>query len=362
MRQRFTQTLPLIGTLCLLIIGSAVLFKLTPADAIISAEAIAEPPVTTTEVIEEETFDEIVPLEFTEYELADLVKAPEPEQVDSIYFEANDAIILDKYYTNDVYVAGNTILVTGTIVGDLFAAGSSITVDGDVMGSVRAAGSQININRQVGRNVLVFAESVDIAGTVFGDVTGSVENVQITGTTYGEVEIEDSADREEIEPAPKPFVTPFKVLRLFISLLGWLALGLVVINLFPKCSKTIVEQMRKKPSRSFGFGALVVLVGPIALLVLTITLIGMPLAIVAALVWIGLLLIAKLYFGIAIGQLLLPKSSTMIWPFVLGFSLVYVITQVISWFGWIGWWLGCVIMLVGIIWAAGSIIQQCRTK
>ena len=276
MRQRFTQTLPLIGTLCLLIIGSAVLFKFTPADAIMDAQAIGEPPVTTAEVAEEEAFDEVVPLEFTEYELVDLVKAQESKQVDRIYFEANDVVTLDKYYTNDVYVAGNDIAVTGTVAGDLFAAGSNITVTGDVMGSVRVAGNEVIINSQVGRNVMVFAESVDIAGTVFGDVTGSVENVQITGTVYGEVEIEDSADREEIEPKPKPFATPFKVLKLFIALLGWLALGLVVINLFPKCSKTIVEQMRKKPGRSFGFGALVVLIGPIALLVLTITLIGIP--------------------------------------------------------------------------------------
>lgn len=358
MRRRFIQTLPLIGTICLLVVGSAVLFKFTPADAIIDAQAIGEPPVET------ETQD----AEPTQYELIDITEDSNEidtiisRQVSGIYTAANDTIELDKHYLNDVFVAGNTITVTGTIEGDLFAAGSNITVDGDVLGSVRVAGSKVEINGQVGRNVMVFAESVDIAGTVFGDVTGSVENVQITGTVYGEVEIEDSADREEIEPKPKPFVTPFKVLKLFIALLGWLALGLVVINLFPKCSKNIVEQMRKKPGRSFGFGALVVLVGPIALLVLTITLIGIPLALVAVLVWLVLLLIAKLYFGIAIGQLLLPKSSTMIWPFVLGFSLVYVITQIISWFGWIGWWLGCVIMLVGIIWAAGSIIQQCRTK
>ncbi len=42
MPKRFTQSLPLLGTLCLLIIGSAVLFKLTPAGAIIAITAEAE--------------------------------------------------------------------------------------------------------------------------------------------------------------------------------------------------------------------------------------------------------------------------------------------------------------------------------
>ena len=83
---------------------------------------------------------------------------------------------------------------------------------------------------------------------------------------------------------------------------------------------------------------------------------------VAGLLWIVLLVIAKLYFGTALGQLLLPKSPTLVWPFVLGFSLVYLVTKVIGWFGWVGGLLGGVIMLIGVIWAAGSIIQQCRTK
>lgn len=395
MRQRFSQSLPLIGTLCLLIIGSAVLFTFTPADAIMDAQAIAEPPADVDEAgitedaevdAENAETDEVIP-EPTQYELiSDVADATATDSelgvVEGIYAAANDTVVLDQHYLNDVFVAGNNIVLNGTIDGDLFAAGSYVVVNGDVRGSVRAAASVIRIEGQVGRNVMVYGDTIEISdtaqvfqdlvfggrsvvldGTVVGNVTGSSDTFDQTGTVYGEIEVEDI---EETKPEPKPVVTPYKILKLFICWLGLLALGLVVLHLFPKASRGIVERMRKGAGSSIGYGVLIIIFGPVALLILSVTLIGLPLAMVAGLLWIVLLVIAKLYVGTALGKLLLPKSATLVWPFVLGFSIVYVVTQVIGWFGWVGGLIGGVIMLGGIIWASGAIVhhigQQCRTK
>jgi len=55
----------------------------------------------------------------------------------------------------DLYVAGGTIIIDGTINGDLIAAGGTITVNGMVDGSIMAAGGTVNINGEVTRAVRV---------------------------------------------------------------------------------------------------------------------------------------------------------------------------------------------------------------
>ncbi|HBY74060.1 MAG TPA: hypothetical protein DEG44_05245, partial [Candidatus Kerfeldbacteria bacterium] len=329
MRQRFSQTLPLIGTLCLLIIGSAVLFKFTPpADAIMNAEAIAEPPadtgdLTNSEIEDGSRFEEPdLPFEYTRYEVSDFLET-EQDQVSGIYVAADDVVELDQHYLNDVFVAGNTITVTGTIDGDLFAAGNTIIVRGDVMGSIRAAGSVVQIESDVGRNVMVLADQLQFGqdarvmkdvmfgarllenlGTIFGNITGSAETVDQAGAVYGTIDIEDTSQQKKVEQR-KTFLTPLKALGLFLKWIGYIILGIVVLVMLPKFSQGVVKTMRSQPGRSFGYGAVAVLVAPIAFIILIGTLIGIPLAVFAGLVWLVIICLAKLYVGVAVGQMLL---------------------------------------------------------
>src|SRR4030043_2030387 len=50
---------------------------------------------------------------------------------------------------DDLYVAGNTIIIDGTVNGDLWAFGSTITVNGEIKGSIVAVGQTVSINGNV---------------------------------------------------------------------------------------------------------------------------------------------------------------------------------------------------------------------
>ncbi len=80
---------------------------------------------------------------------------------------------------DDLYIAGNTIIIDGTVNGDLWAFGSTITVNGDVNGSIVAIGQTVNVNGNVGHAVRLVGQTINISGNVSGDliVFGSEANI-----------------------------------------------------------------------------------------------------------------------------------------------------------------------------------------
>jgi len=83
---------------------------------------------------------------------------------------------------DDLYVAGETIIIDGIVDGDLWAAGNTITVNGIVNGSVMAAGRIVNINGVITHAVRAVAATININGSVGGDVITGCGNVNIAST------------------------------------------------------------------------------------------------------------------------------------------------------------------------------------
>jgi cytoskeletal protein CcmA (bactofilin family) len=70
---------------------------------------------------------------------------------------------------DDLYLAGETIVIDGKVNGSLFAAGSSITINGVVRDNVVVAGRKITILGNVGRGVKALGETVNVEGRIGGD-------------------------------------------------------------------------------------------------------------------------------------------------------------------------------------------------
>ena len=89
----------------------------------------------------------------------------------------------DDVITEDLYAAGNTIVVSGVIQGDLVAiAFDSIRIDGVVEGDVVALSSRVEISGRVGGAVRVGAWTVVVEGDVSDDLVVGASSVS-TGST-----------------------------------------------------------------------------------------------------------------------------------------------------------------------------------
>ena len=70
---------------------------------------------------------------------------------------------------DDLFIAGNTVVVEGTVMGDVYAAGNNLRITGNVTGDVFAAGGTVDVSGNVGQDVLIAGGSLNIRGAKIGD-------------------------------------------------------------------------------------------------------------------------------------------------------------------------------------------------
>ena len=80
---------------------------------------------------------------------------------------------------DDLYLAGRTVEIQGTVDGDLVVAGQTITISGNVTGDVLAAGRDVTITGTVGGSVRAAGNSVVIESSVAQDVLAAGSTVTL---------------------------------------------------------------------------------------------------------------------------------------------------------------------------------------
>ena len=99
-----------------------------------------------------------------------IVSAPMPASAERTQ---SDLVFIREGETigEDLYAAGNRIVIAGVVDGDLIASAfTEIRIEGEVRGSVTAIASSVVIDGAVGGSVRAAAGSVEINGSVGGDV------------------------------------------------------------------------------------------------------------------------------------------------------------------------------------------------
>jgi len=244
-----------------------------------------------------------------------------------LYF-AGQSITIDGTVQGDVAAAGQMVVVNGTIEGDLWAGAQSVTVNGRVRGDLRVGVQSLGLNGEVGRNVLVFGNdastsgqarvggdfiaytaSTFIGGEVRGDVAGETASYRRTGAIGGRelIQITPQVERAERE-RPAPTVGRWALERgqhwLSLILVG----GLLILTRRDSLLNAASLAVRR-PLASLGTGVLVLVGGLAASIVIIVGLIivaiitgGLGLGGLTAISVIGLLLSdAALVIGLIFG-------------------------------------------------------------
>lgn len=231
----------------------------------------------------------------------------------------------------DMYVLSGVVSVDGTVGKDLSVVSGSSHIYGDVQDDVRIVSGDVTIAEHVGGDVFVIAGSLkilsnasidgdviffggtaEINGTVKGSVLGSAESFRIDAEVGKNVDVKTAktvtlgdkanikgfvhyASVEEVIRAQNATVageitqsafthkgtdmqTRMKdaLVPLFITLFATLSLFLF----FKKQLQLVVQQIHKNTVKSVVFGSLAVLVGPIAAIVLIVTVLGSLLGVI----------------------------------------------------------------------------------
>lgn len=352
----------------------------------------------------------------TDYVLA------EDEVIDDDLFVAGENVTIEGTVNGDLYAAGANIKISGVVKGDVLAAGGMLEITGEIEDDVRVAGGNINIQGAVigdsltvaGGNVNVEEGSVIGGGILFGagsvnintDVTrgimGGGGSVRIDGSVGKDVyvgaeeltlgtkaavagDLTYQAEKEarlletatvsgrirQILPSQKRVTVEmnkpelikevgkkFKFGMALWSYSAALVVGGLALYFFRKPSQQIVSELEKNWPACLGWGFLLIIVALPALIMLMVTMIGLPLALILGLLFVIDLYLSKLVVGMALGrklESLFPKQKMGVYlSFALGLAVYYLLGSLPV--------LGVFVKLVALVLGLGAIFSYKRSQ
>jgi hypothetical protein len=332
------------------------------------------------------------------------------EMLNDDLFATGQTVTVAGRVVGDVFAAGQTVVVTGTIDGDLIAAAQQVIVDGTINGNVRAAAGTVTVNGHVARSVTSLAQQVNISssGRVDGSLVAAGETIsafgpvgrgitvggstlQLGGPVGGEVlawaqtlslgpntsiagDLEYHSERQadipngtvagrvQYDPVERqqqqaPLLNGLFDFGGLVWLCGSAILGGLTIIFAPRAAARAVELGRQQPLLTFGVGLFALLAAPVAAVLIGVTLVGFPLAlVVGALYWVGLLL-AWPAVGLVVGAELARlvrrgEPMPVLGSLVVGLIVLHLVTHLPI--------VGGLLAFLGLAFGLGLIVQSFR--
>ncbi len=331
------------------------------------------------------------------------------KQITGPHFRAGESVVLTEDLVGDVYVGGATVMVEGKIDGDLIVGGGTVTLNGEVTEDIRVGGGNVVLNGTVGQDVtagggsITFGPASNVMGSVLagggmvvynGDVMGDVwtgagavqmagdfgqdvkveaDGIQVLSNTtvggdlvanYGEEsQVSEQAQisgETNINQVYRSYKAEEKMAKIdgygkdmnnvgaVFSLILGLVSGLVLMYLFPKATDEMSANAMKNPLPSMGWGALKLFLGPLVIILLMVTVIGMPLAFLMLMGYIVSWMVACWISGKALGEKIYKESKAK-WfkdrylQFIIGLALI----KLLSVLPVVGWLVKLTAFLIG---------------
>ncbi|HET7362960.1 MAG TPA: polymer-forming cytoskeletal protein [Burkholderiales bacterium] len=313
----------------------------------------------------------------------------------------------------DLIAAGGELRVTAPVAGDLVVAGGSVRLDGAVEHNVYAAGGQVGFDGAAARNARIAGGSVAIGprariggnaslaggqvemrGSIGGYLQAGAGHVLIDGPVAGDVDasagdvelgprariagklryrakaplnmdpaaqVAGGVERLELPRHPTP--PPRWLFRagFVIWSLGLVVLAAVLAWLLPAFSARVADNARRRFGWSLLTGFVALVAVPPAVLVLMVTVVGLPLAILTALAYAALMLVGYVASGIAIGNAALARwqaerAAHTGWR-VAAAAAGTLILSLVALIPWLGGLVAFLALLAGI----GALLLELRT-
>ena len=256
-----------------------------------------------------------------------VVAAGETVNEDLTAFGGN--VVVRGTVNGDLTAFAGNVVVTGTVTGDVEAVGGNVRVEGDVGGDLTGAAGTLLIGPEatIDGNVEFGAGTATVRGEIAGDaaigadeltvgpsavIGGNLEHDAETFDRSPDAEIGGSVTRNEDlgggEFVPGP-VLPNWIGAAYGFLVN-LLFGALLLLVLPGFSGGVARRAIDRPLYMGGYGLLVLIAVPILLVLFAITIIGIPITILGALVFALVVWIAYLYGAFAVGAWLVSLADS----------------------------------------------------
>ncbi len=274
-----------------------------------------------------------------------------------------ETFYLDGHIGGDLIVAAKEVHIskTATVEGDVIIAGGTATVDGAIGGRARIMTGFLDMDGTIAGNAEIttdggirLGQNAHVGGDLFYEGPSRIdiaEGVVAGEVTYNRV-IEEDVDINF------DFLGGASVLFHFLGFIAALVAGTVIVALTRDHARRTAEIIRTRPLKSLGIGFVTYICMPVVLLVLLVFILTIPLMFVVGLTYAIALYIAKFYFSIWLGNLILRRGGrTDVSPIpamLLGLTIVYLVTAIPI--------MGTLVGIVIIFFGLGALMQRKETR
>jgi anti-sigma factor RsiW/cytoskeletal protein CcmA (bactofilin family) len=263
----------------------------------------------------------------------------------TVFGAAHTVMISGKVARNLINAGDNiNILKTGEIGGNWVTASRDATVDGNIHRDLISAATTLDLRGNVGRHVAFFGEQVSLAGAshVGGNLharVGKEENVRVA--TGAVIEGQKNLLLHERTSRSNRYLTlrfyvwqTVRVITLFVT-------GLLLFKLAPSLIPSrFVSGTDWLKAGGVGFATLVAV--PVAAIIAAVTIIGLPIALVSFVLYLGACYFAKVIVAEFVGRSVMHNTGAL--SLLAGVFLVIVAVNL----PWIGGLINFVLILLGL--------------
>jgi cytoskeletal protein CcmA (bactofilin family) len=333
-------------------------------------------------------------------------------------FMAGGSLSVYQPVTGDLMIVGGNIDVDAPVAGDVLASGGNVRLGAEIGQSVYSAAGQLTLGGKVGRNVRIAGGQLklDSKSEVLGNLAAAGGQIQLHGTVHGNVHVTGGRvlingkvdgdvfaasghvalgpkahiagklryrSGEDLEQdgaaqidggAEKIAANPYSkrddarhgaehggaAIAGALWLMGMIALSAVLLAALPGFSSAVTSRLLERPGQSLLLGFAVFVCVPAAVLMLFITLIGLPLGLSALALYLAILPVAYVSAAIAAGDWMLRQwrpaaSGRRLMRFAAAVGALLALYLV----GWIPL-LGCLIGFLALLGGLGALVLQAR--
>ena len=225
-----------------------------------------------------------------------------------------------------LFVCAENITIDGT-VSNVFSMSSSLTINNNarVMQDITAGGNTLKLGGTIGRNANFGFDEIYVSNSavILGDLSYSsraaaISEDIVSGTT-------SFKPIEEAKIEPKDIIKE-KLNDLYTLLVVSLVIVLIVVYAMPKFADKEQKIVENKLAATFGYGALALILIPVACLILFCTILGILPSIVLLLVYLFIIMqVATPLVAIAMAKIICQKINKNTKGFTLLFSMLLVL-------------------------------------
>ena len=314
-----------------------------------------------------------------QYKIGDEIIISSDESINEQLFFASEIFEFNGTINGDIAGAAREVKISGEVNGDLWIAAQLVEISGNISGSGVIVAQQIivegkidgdflgvsedfelNKNSEIFGELNFYCERISIESPIAGDLKGAAKNVKINANINGDVDI--SVENLEIGPESiikgnlqyksidkiddinkpkiigqifhklpevkvKEFWNGWVVFFKGISLISYLLIGLIIMLPFKKHTELVIYQQQKNFWVCLLVGFISFVLIPILIMILCITIIGLPLAVLCLIIFLIIWYLCSMFVMTYMGRILIGLfkkdfSGSILISFITGLIVI----------------------------------------